>query len=208
MYRKLITKHFSMKPMGGILFLLFSCFLIVGCTQENPEDPGDIVIPLEDKNKAAISAVLEKAFTGPDEEYLRLSEELYKQQMVPSYEGYVGTDVAPDTEDINLYVKESYSSYFTELGFNSFVNTTPALGFHSYPVDYQFSIADIEVVQSDNPITPKDYDFTAQVEYINADGKTTQFVISGMAICSEEGKIGRITINDGGLLKKINEDSN
>ncbi|AMQ06516.1 hypothetical protein H7992_13180 [Sporosarcina sp. resist] len=208
MYRKLISKHLSTKTMVGILFLLFSCFLIVGCSQEKPEDPEKIVTPIEDKNKAVIRAVLEKVFTGPDEEYLRLSEELYKQQMDPSYEGYVGTEVAPDTEEITSYLKESYSSYFTELGFDFFVNATPALGYHSYPVDYQLSIADIEVIQSDNPIAPKEYDFTAQVEYVNEAGKTTQFEISGMAICSEEGKIGRITINDGGLLKKINEDSN
>ena len=96
MYRKLISKHLSMKTMGGILFLLFSCFLIVGCSQEKAEDLDKEYYSNGSKNKAAIRAVLEKEFTGPDEEYLRLSEELYKQQMDPSYEGYVGTQVAQE----------------------------------------------------------------------------------------------------------------
>jgi hypothetical protein len=68
MYSKLFSKHRFMKTMGGILFLFSSCFLIVGCSQENVEDQREFVAPLEDKNKAAIRAVLEKEFTGPDEE--------------------------------------------------------------------------------------------------------------------------------------------
>ena len=103
-------------------------------------------------------------------------------------------------------IEETYSAYFTELGFESFVNTPPAFVYHYFPVDYHFSIADIEVIQSDNPNIPKHYGFTAQVEHVNNVGEITQFEISGMAICSEERKIGRIGINDSGLRNKINED--
>ena len=67
MYLKPFGKYQLIKTMGGILFILFSCFLIMGCSQENLEIQGKVAAPVKDKNKAAIRAVLEKEFTGPDE---------------------------------------------------------------------------------------------------------------------------------------------
>ena len=68
-------------------------------------------------------------------------------------------------------------------------------------------ISDIQVTQSENESSPKNYDFTAQVDYTNNAGKVSQHVIKGMAILSEPGKIGKYVLHeDGGLRGKIDED--
>ena len=59
----------------------------MGCSQETLENQGEAVVPLEDKNKAAIRAVIEQEFTVPNEEIytitkklLNKSKELYEKE--------------------------------------------------------------------------------------------------------------------------------
>lgn len=196
----------------SIVMVAVACFLVFTLINQspNPTDHLAAEIENEDKNKAAIRAVLEKEFTGPDEEYLRILEELHRQQMDSSYDGYVGQDQPPDNTEYMAYIEETYASYFTENGLHNFIMTTPALMYHynGSDVDYKMSISDIEVVQSDNPNAPKKYSFSAQVEYEDKNGETTQYKVNGDAICSEEGKIGKIFFHAAGLQEKINEDLN
>jgi hypothetical protein len=162
----------------------------------------------EDKNKAAIRAVLEHELTGPDEEYLRIVEELHRQQSDPSYKGYVGQNQLPDNTELMAYAEETYSSFFTENGLHNFMMSTPAFMYHRIELGYQMSIDDIEVIQSENPNAPKNYSFTAQVTYKNKHEETTQYEVYGDAICSEEGKIGKIYFSAGELSSKMTEDAN
>lgn len=183
-----------MVTIGGIL-LLFFCFLIVGCSKVTLENQDEEVDP-QDTNKATIHAVLEKVFTGPDEEYFRLKKEIEKNSVEASNEESEA-EVQQETqewEELRAYMRESYFPYFTDVGLDTFLNTGPAFQYNAYPFNYQISIDGIEVVRSDSPNTQNIYDFTAQVKFENKTGETSQFDISGMAIFSEIGKIGKISM--------------
>lgn len=197
-------KHHVAPIFISFIMVAAAFFLMISLINQSPNSTNHLaaVIENEDKNKAAIRAVLEKEFTGPDEEYLLRLEELFSHQDDPSYQVYV--------ERMMEYTEEKYSSYFTESGLDNFSRATPAFRYHfpALHVDYKMSIAQIEVVQSDNPNAPKAYGFTAQVEYEDKGGETTYFKLSGDAICSEQGKIGKIFFDAEGLSNKINEDLN
>jgi len=188
----------------SLVMVAVAFFLVISLINQNPNSPNQLAAEIDngDKNKAAIRAVLEKEFTGPDEEYLLRLDEMFEHQEDPSYEVYVGR--------LTDYMEETYSSYFTESGLDGFTRTTPAFSHHysGRNYDYQISISDIEVVQSDNPKTPKSYSFTGLVEYEDEVGETSQYEIQGKAICSEEGKIGRIQIVATELEEKIRDNRN
>ena len=221
MYSKPFSKHRIMKVMGGTLFLLFSCLLIVGCSQETVENQGEAVVPLEDKNKAAIRAVIEQEFTVPNEEYIQIQKNLLNKSMElyekGEAEGVTYTsdplEGTPELAAYNEFMKKTYEPYFMDYAFDSFTRAF-AFSYHFFlaaeeDFHYQMKVTDIEVVQSENENTPKAYDFTAQVEFKNDLEEITQIEISGMAICSQEGKIGRIEFRGTDvLMKKINEDLN
>ena len=195
----------------SIVLVAVACFFVFTMVNPNPTPTNHLAAPVsnDDQNKAAIQAVLEHEFTGPDEEYIRLVEEMHKQQTDPTYEKYVGQEKNPDNTQYMNYLKEKYSTYFTEHGFDTFIMSTPAHFYHRlYLEDYKISISTINVVQSENPNTPKNYDFTAQVLYENKDGEKTTFEMQGKAICSEPGKIGKIYFSVQGLSEKMNEDMN
>lgn len=188
----------------SLVMVAVAFFLVISLINQSPDSTNQLATEVDsgNKNKAAIRAVLEKEFTGPDEEYLLRLEEMFEHQEDPSYEVYVGR--------LQDYIEEIYSSYFTESGLDSFTRTTPAFAYHflGRDYDYQINISEIEVVQSDNPNTPKSYSFTGLVEYEDKVGETSQFEVQGEAICSEDGKIGRIQISASGLQEKIQNDMN
>ena len=203
------TKRKPLKAINALLFLLFSCFLLSACSQEIAEDQAEATAPPEDLNKAAITAVIQSEFTGPNEEYTRLLNDLFAKLSEFSEKAEAGevytTDPmegTPESEAYNAFLEKTYAPYFMDYAFDTF--KIFAFSYQSsltdeQDLDYQMSVDDIEVVQSEN--APKNYTFTAQVEFENASGETAQYEISGKAICSEEGKIGRIEFGDkDGLL--------
>lgn len=212
MYQKPIKK------MKGILFFIFSCFLIMGCSQENPENQGEAAVTLEDKNKAAIQAVIEIEFTGPNEEYMRLlknvlnkSRELHEnEEDVKKYtsDPLEGT---PELVEYRKFLEKTYAPYFMDYAYDAFELFAFSYQYsfvNEQDKSYQMKVSDIEVIQSDNPNAPKKYNFTALVEYKNKSEEITQYEISGSAICSEEGKIGSIGFGDNHkLMQKVREDS-
>ena len=107
-------------------------------------------------------------------------------------------------------MKKTYEPYFMDYAFDSFTRGF-AFSYHFLlAAEENFSlpnekVTDIEVVQSENENTPKAYDFTAQVEYKNDLEEITQIEISGMAICSQEGKIGRIEFRGTDVLIEENK---
>ncbi|MBW9235493.1 hypothetical protein JQK62_25525, partial [Leptospira santarosai] len=69
----------------GLFFLMLSIFLFVGCSQVTLDNPGEIVVTEDEKEKQAISeddeknkeavrAVLESEFTAPNEEFIRIQK--------------------------------------------------------------------------------------------------------------------------------------
>lgn len=195
----------------SLVLVAVACFFVFTIINPNPTPSDQLAAPVsnDEQNKAAIQTVLELEFTGPDEEYIRLVEEMHRQQTDPSYEKYVGQEKNPDDTQYMSYLKKKYSEYFTEHGFELFIMSTPAHLYHSlYLENYKISISTIHVEQSENPNAPKNYKFTAQILYENKDGEKTTFDMEGKAICSEPGKIGKIYFSAPGLSEKMNDDMN
>lgn len=193
-------KRYIVPVFISISMVAVTFFLVLALINPNPSSDLAAVIGNDDKNKAAIRAVLEKEFTGPDEEHLLLVEEMIRHQTDPSYEKYVG--------QVKANIDKTYSSYFTENGLDGFDMSAFTYHVIGRGLDYKMSIDDIEVVQSDNPNAPKNYTFTGQVKYENSVGEITYYEVNGKAICSEEGKIGRIFFAAEGLSEQLNIDSN
>ena len=206
----------QIKKIGGIFFLISSCFLFAGCSEAKPELQEEVVVSTEDKNKEAVRAVLESEFTVPNEEYILIQKNIEKkmdeiQQSLPEGSGFGIPEDSPEWLAYEELVKKTYKPYFMDSMYEKLIPTNQAFQFHLSTeledVRYEMEVSDIQVTKSENINTPKFYDFIAQVEYTNNEGTVSQHGIKGMAILSEEGKIGKFEIRDvGGLLEKIEAD--
>ncbi|AYC30836.1 hypothetical protein D3873_10935 [Paenisporosarcina cavernae] len=176
------------------------------------------VVTNDDKNIEAVTAVLQSEFTVPNEEYIRIQQNLdtkideMLQELPESNEGINLTEDIPEVAAYQELVEKTYKQYYTANEFEKLMPTNQAFRYHIWTtkkdVHYKMKISDIQVTKSENENTPKNYDFGAQVKYTNNAGKTSLHHIKGMAILSEEGKIGKFTIrDDGGIQEKIYEDT-
>jgi len=193
-----------MKKAFGILFLIFTSLLIVGCSANGTaEDNGAEAEETVDKSEQAIRAVIEKEFNGPDEKYKALWEAMAEAQTSVKYsDDYEAFLESPEYQGLMSYMEETYASYFTENGYDNFINSTPAFHYSNRDQDYELNTSNIEIAQSENGTTL--YDFTFQVEYTGENGESEQFNFKGKAIAPEEGKIGKIEFLDqGGLLQEL-----
>lgn len=206
----------QIKKIGGIFFLISSFFLFTGCSEKKPELQEKVVISTDDKNKEAVRAVLESEFTVPNEEYILLQKNIEKKMdelmsKPPGSEIGASPDGTTEWNAYKEFVEKTYKPYFTDNAFEKLLPANLAFQFHLSSeleeVRYEMKVSDIQVTKSENSNTPKFYDFIAQVEYTNNDGKVSQHEIKGMAILSEEGKIGTFEIRKlGGLQEKIEVD--
>lgn len=206
----------QIKKVSVIFFLICSCFLIVGCSEEKPELQEEAVVSTEDKNKEAVRAVLESEFTVPNEEYILIQKNIEKkeaeiQQSLPAGSGFGIPEDSPEWLAYEGLVEKSYKPYFMDYMYEQLIPSNQAFQFHlSTELDdvrYKMKVLDIQVTKSENNNTPKFYDFRAHVEYTSIAGEVSQHEIIGMAILSEEGKIGKFEIRDiGGLQEKIEVD--
>jgi len=207
----------QIKKIGGIFFLISSCFLFAGCSEDKPEQQEEVVVLTEDKNQEAVRAVLESEFTVPNEEYILIQKNINKKmdelsQSLP--EGSEGFGLPVDSAEYLAYedlVKKTYGPYFMDYMYEILIPTNQAFRFHLSTeleeVQYEMKVSDIQVIQSENELSPKNYDFTAQVEYTNNAGEVSQHEVKGMTIISEPGKIGKFALrDDGGLREKVSVD--
>lgn len=188
--------------------LLFACFLVAGCSDESKKIKSEEASHSEDINKKTVEAVLELELTAPDKEYVSLMEKA--GVLSNNLSETEANSVKADYEEIDSYVKSIYESYFTENGLERFLSKTPAYQFQHLPKEYQLSIADIEVNQSENENTKNYYDFIVHVTFESPKEEKTLYEISGKAVFSDDGKIKDIQIGDKDQLlnKKINEVNN
>ncbi|MBT2571454.1 hypothetical protein J7I83_12750 [Planococcus sp. ISL-110] len=189
-----------MKKAIGILFLIFTSLLIVGCSADSAtEDNQAEAEKTADKSEQAIRAVIEKEFNGPDEKYKALwgamAEAQTSDKYIDDYEAFLES---PEYQELMSYTEETYASYFTENGYDNFINQAPAFMYSSFDGDYNLNTSTIEIAQSENETTL--YDFTFQVEYTDENGDSSQFNFEGNAIAPEKGKIGEIEYSDGDEL--------
>ena len=196
------NEHVSMKKALGILFLIFTSLLIVGCSANGTaEDNG--AEETVDKSVQAIRTVIEQEFNGPDEKYKALWEAMAEAQTSVKYsDDYEAFLESPEYQELMSYTEETYASYFTDNGYDNFINATPAFLYARADQDYELNTSNIEIAQSKNGTTL--YDFTFQVEYTDENGETSQFNFKGNAIAPEEGKIGKIEyLDEDGLIQEL-----
>ena len=203
-------------------FLMLTCLLFVGCSQEKLGNPGEVVVTEDEKenqaiseedekNKEAVRAVLESELTVPNEEYNLIVQNIDKKM-----DEIGGGEVPSDSAEFQAYqdlVKKLYGPYFTDHLYEYLISNNIAFryqyGFFGFGenVRYKMNVSDIQVTKSENKNTPKHYDFTAQVEYTNNAGEVSEHEVKGTTILSEPGKIGKFEIRDeDGLGEKVSVD--
>jgi len=202
--------------IAGIFLLISSCFLFAFFSIEKPEHQKEVVVSPEDKNKEAVRAVLESDLTVPNKEYIQIQKIIDKKideirESLPEGSSFGIPEDSAEWLAYEELVRKTYGPYFMDYAFDDLIPTSQAFHFHfgteAEQVRYQMNVSDIQVTQSENVSSPKNYDFTAQVDYTNNAGEVTQHEIIGVAILSEVGKIGKYSIRDvGGLMEKISED--
>ncbi|MGB3262039.1 hypothetical protein [Paenisporosarcina sp.] len=222
------------KKIRSIFFFMLSCFLFVGCSQEKLDNQEDVVVTDDEKekqavseddekNKEAVRAVLESEFTAPNETYIQIQKDIDKksdeiEQNLP--DDAVGFEFPSDSPEWLAYeelVSKTYEPYYTDHLFERLIPTNMAFDnhhqlyftsreFYNGEHRYKMKVSDMQVTQSENENTPKHYDFSFQVEYTNHSGEVSKHNISGDAILSEVGKIGKLSIlDDDGLREKVRE---
>ena len=202
--------------IAGIFLLISSCFLFAFFSIEKPEQQKEVVVATEDKNKEAVRAVLESDLTVPNKEYILIQKDIDKKmdeirESLPEGNSFGISENSSEWLAYEGLVRNTYGPYFMDYAYDHLISTSQAFQFHlrteEEQVRYQMKVSDIQVTQSENVSSPKNYDFIAQVEYTNNSGKVTQHEIKGVAILSEVGKIGKYSIRDvDGLMEKISED--
>ncbi|MFC6039005.1 hypothetical protein ACFPYN_05995 [Paenisporosarcina macmurdoensis] len=203
--------------IAGIFLLISSCFLFAFFSIEQTEQQKEVVASTADKNKEAVRAVVESELTVPNKEYILIQKSIDKKmdeirESLPEGSSFGMPEDSAEWIAYEKLVKKTYGPYFMDYAYDDLIPTNQAFQFHfrteEEQVRYQMKVSDIQVTQSENESSPKNYDFIAQVDYTNNDGKVTQHEIKGMAILSEVGKIGKYSIRDvGGLMEKISEDN-
>lgn len=199
------NEHVSVKKAFGILFLVFTSLLIVGCSASGTsEDNGAAAEETADKSEQAIRAVIEKEFNGPDEKYNELWVEMEEAQVSDKYiDDYEAFLESTEYQNLMNYMKETYAPYFTENGYDTFINTS-AFMYSGFDHDYKLNLSNLEIVQNESETTL--YNLTFQVEYTDQNSESSQFDFEGEAIAPEQGKIGKIEYLDGyedGLLQEL-----
>lgn len=171
------------------LLAIFACLVIAGCTQENRSVEPEELMESEDINIKTVETILKQEFTGPDEEYTRLWEQDGQEKFA----------------EMASLVARKYEPYFTENGLDNFLHF--AHFYHFPDADYQMSIEWMEVKQSDNKNASNQYHFTVQVAIETPNGEKTLYDMTGKAIFSEEGKIGKMHVGERSplLANKLNE---
>lgn len=172
-----------------------------GRTAEPGNNTKEIPVGIEDdesghdESAEAIRAVIEEEFNGPDEKYKELLDAAMEAQISEEYmDDYEAYLESPEYLALMSYMEETYASYFTENGYDNFINATPAFMYSGFDQNYKLSPSNIEIVQSENGTTL--YDITFQLEYTDENGATSQFDFEGSAIAPEAGKIGQIEYMD------------
>jgi hypothetical protein len=193
MYRRLFRwdpsttkKRSKHRKVGMLLSIALLSLLVAACSETEPKD----------KNKVAIQTILKHEFTAPDKEFMSIFNDLINQQR-----NNPGT--LPDDTELTNYLEKLYGPHFTEFGYDSHIMIYP-LNFQAAADNsgYQITVDKIDVEQSED--RPRDYDFTVHVTYEKDGSDKKKAEITGLAICPEEGKIGKIRYNrDYGEFEKI-----
>lgn len=190
----------------GIVLMLISFLLIAGCSEngEAKEVETEKITDSVEKDKAAIQAVVEKQFNGPDEKYRELwNTAMDSQTGDMDEEQYNAWLNSPEYKALMDYMSDTYAPYFTDNAYETF-SKTDAFMYSFSDQEYKLKTANIEINQ--NEVEKTLYTFTFQVMYENDIDETETFDFKGEAIVPTAGEIGKYQVDDQErLLEKIRQ---
>lgn len=174
-------------------------------TDEEPALVGSEEVDAE-TSKETIQTVIEEEFNGPDEMYKEVWEAAMEaQNNATTQEEFDALQQTPVWQNYMNYMAETYAAYFTENGYDNFLNATPAFMYSGFDGEYDLTTSEIKISQNEN--NPKMFQFTFQVDYKKANGEVHPYSFEGEAIASKEGKIEKLQFLDkDDLLTEMNED--
>ncbi|ANU22626.1 hypothetical protein [Planococcus donghaensis] len=192
------------KRLIGLFLMIVSFLLIAGCSENGQaietetEKVGDSI----EQDKAAIQAVIEKQFNGPDEKYRELwNAAMDSQTGDMDEEQYNAWLNSLEYKALIAYMDDTYALYFTDNAYETYKNTD-AFMYSLSDREYKVSSDNIKIIQNETEKTL--YTFTFQVLFESETGKPETFDLEGEAIVPTAGKIGKIQVNNQQrLLEKI-----
>ncbi|MDN4608484.1 hypothetical protein [Sporosarcina highlanderae] len=175
-------KKNSHRKTGLVLFLLIIGLLFASCSKSDEQE----------SIKENIKTVVGLQLNAPDENAI--------------FHNYISDSLEEDEkgfEEYNNYLKETYAAYFTESTFMQYVMMNEFAIFHDSAdkFNYQLKVNNVEVEQ--NEVTPTNYDFTVNLDYLNKNGNKTEIELTGIAIMRDD-KIAKLSyIGDKKVLKSL-----
>ncbi|ALV22646.1 MAG: hypothetical protein RR548_02600 [Carnobacterium sp.] len=169
----------------AIGFFSLISILVSGCSSGAKNDEAVV----QDQTVQAIERVLQQTLNAPDEELL--AEYYY----LVNSEAASDEREEPETGTLDTLLEERFGDYFTEQGYEKFIDE---LAFN-YSIgaeasEYQLIIDKIDVTQDEDH--PHHYTFDVQLICITDDGEEKIVLITGQAESQEKGKLASLEIND------------
>lgn len=151
------------------------------------------------KNKEMIRNVVEKIFTCPDEEMIKLYHNMIQKSLASSDSDVVSLK----SKELDKKMDELYSTYFSEEYFETF-RQEYYINYNIYSTaeGYQIKVKRIEVTQSKS--IPTNYSFTVFLNYGLKGEAAKDLSIDGSAqISKNDGKISYIRFFDKELMNEL-----
>jgi len=177
---------------GGILLLL--ALFLTGCSEQTIE-----VEKVENPNIETIKKYLEIEYNGPDEEAVRVRNEMFDDT---TDTGKTGVERYTD------YINDTLGPYVEEEEIQNMILTSLVFTYH-YQADesgYTFNTDKIQIQQQEG--IPRNYDYQVDVTF-EIDGEKDFATLTGFVTMSEDGKISGVrSLGDSGFYQEMVKKSN
>ncbi|WP_432361359.1 hypothetical protein [Sporosarcina sp. UB5] len=176
-----MTNRNSRWKTGLAILLITICLVNAGCSKSEAQD----------QIKESIKTVVELQMNAPDERAILKDEPTSSHEEEGFFDAY------------NKYLEEEYAPYFTVDAFERYILTSELVTFQwaANRYDYQLKVNEVSVEQ--NEVTPTNYNFTVNLDYVNKDGETTTIELTGVAIMRDD-KIAKISyLGDKQLIRSL-----
>ncbi|MCG7344911.1 hypothetical protein MHZ92_12255 [Sporosarcina sp. ACRSL] len=166
-----------------IAIFLTAIFLIsAGCSKPDEHD----------QIKDTVKTVVELQMNAPDEKALFQN---YMSEDTESFENEVA--------QYHSYLEETYGPYFTESTFEQYIQTNEFVVFHWAANLYEYQLKVNEVNVEQNEVTPTNYNFTVDLDYVDKNGEKKEIQVTGVAIMRDD-KIAKMSyLGDKQLLRSL-----
>ncbi|WP_019415796.1 hypothetical protein [Paenisporosarcina sp. TG20] len=180
------------KKVGSILLLL--TLFLTGCSEQKIK-----VGAVEDPNMETIKKYLEIEYNGPDEEAVRVQNEMFDAM---TNSGKTGVEQYTD------YINETFSPYVEEEEFQKLILINLVFTYHyqAHESGYTFKTDQIQIQQQEG--FERNYDYKVDVTY-EKEGEKNSATLTGFVTMSENGKISGVkSLSDSGFYTEMIEISN